>query len=889
MDNFIPKLPERTNDGSFYEELAKSNYLNIKLQNVYKGGVRGYQLFVLRYMAPFTPYDRLFVNHEMGSGKSIIAKELIKMYAKCKLKTLMICPTQMHARIQFGEFYELYKNYLELISFTDIRNNDSKKKIEEKLNSFSLIIIDEIHCVHNKDDQQREKKRNYGSTVFSQYKQMLSFLTKAKLIKNLKIIIMSGTPLSKDLEKFYEILNFILPKEEEITFETNEKELVKKICGRISTYSIPYHKHIEEYIGEQIENYGIYYVNTMSKIQTNLFRTTNKFNSLLYAHHDVETFTRENLKNYSILYYTLLVHLGVFDDADVLGGESTTRRNEAAFFYNKMVESPGNLLLAKILRSFNFTLVEPYMIDKLLDVVEKDICSEQKSRFVVISSLPNTINQDAQIHKVLNIFNHKNNRYGKYLKLIIGSEKISIGYNLINARQMHILVQGTISEINQAIYRVLRGTSNFSNETEKYIRIYRHVIFENDQRKYYMKKIKDQVLADKKMGFVRNLLTKYSIEKQIEIQLKKRKTVDQDFTFLVDSYSLAKKEIYIILCKLLFMKIKSIYLGDLKKKYISPEIGLNEFYNSICNFIIEKQLFFNVYTGEKMLINVFDDILYFYDSSTSLKSFFSILLFYKLQINQQTTPEDVCNFHKYFSNFILENDIKNSKKYYEYQLEINNLENKILRERNSGELQIDDYENFSLDEENNIYHNLNFNIGKDHNQIELKKNTIGLKVLQTNENEWKDFVIEGNLSQNVVKKLSKKRKITLLDDDDDDEDYNIRFKVKKYCPSTNPANIKLRFFRNQKYLGDQQSSTLPVHIRKNEKGLEINGRDKIRKFLEILEDASPTAVAILCEKFECEKDNVQKVIEENLYYALEKEEYDLFFEIQNIVNSNFIK
>lgn len=185
----------------------------------------------------------------------------------------------------------------------------------------------------------------------------------------------------------------------------------------------------------------------------------------------------EFLKEHSILYYNVLVEMGDIVDAAVVAPEEIPQRQrEAVFFYNDVVQGTANKLFSLILKAYGYSqLYEKQRIESLYaDVVAGNEATKGK-RFAVISSNFGSTS-DLDIDNIMHIFAHPNNKNGEYLRVIVGSKKLAFGYNLINGRQAHVVLQWNAPLMNQAIARLLRETSHFADTSERYVRVYRHFV-----------------------------------------------------------------------------------------------------------------------------------------------------------------------------------------------------------------------------------------------------------------------------------------------------------------------------------------------------------------------------------------------------------------------------
>jgi len=178
----------------------------------------------------------------------------------------------------------------------------------------------------------------------------------------------------------------------------------------------------------------------------------------------------EFLSEHSILYWSILNEMGIFgiNVNNQLSEIDCNVHNEAVFFFNDKVQHIGNKLFTAILKLYGFK--------QIINIGDEESYFKKKElRFAIISTnFGSTTSND--IDKIVKIFSDPRNRYGEYLRLILGSEKMAYGYNLINGRQIHSVLQWNSSIMEQAEYRIMRGKTNFEDPKDSYVKIYRHFI-----------------------------------------------------------------------------------------------------------------------------------------------------------------------------------------------------------------------------------------------------------------------------------------------------------------------------------------------------------------------------------------------------------------------------
>lgn len=179
----------------------------------------------------------------------------------------------------------------------------------------------------------------------------------------------------------------------------------------------------------------------------------------------------ENLRKYSAKFATIIEML-----------LDPNRKKEKAFIFLDVVNGSGGVLsLALILKLWGFSWINSAKeMKKYTKSSEtKDLSIEEKSsnNFTIITSEKETIYSASDINKIMKIYNRPDNRYGKYIRIIIGSKTISQGYTLKDTRQGHLVsAPWNLSSTDQAMGRIFRvGSHENLPKNERYINWYRHV------------------------------------------------------------------------------------------------------------------------------------------------------------------------------------------------------------------------------------------------------------------------------------------------------------------------------------------------------------------------------------------------------------------------------
>lgn len=459
---------------------------------------------------------------------------------------------------------ELYANdpkLSDILSYLSSERNVAYftfSKVKEKdFERANLVIIDEVHALHLKKKTETtaattRKKR--GIEKRDLYREFQENITKYILPnKRKRLLLMTGTPITDSFTKIFEIMDLMLEPHLRFNntpvdfFDTNntltpvaKKLIADRFRGRVSSVQMVFAQIPEKVMGgyyNYAKNTTVNKVNHPTTSRTKVvldlmpregyqakmfLRSWRKElgrleedalfvfpDKLVYSdvitESDVSVFLKPEFKdlrqklgdptflyNHGILYHSVLEAMGTWDPDD------SPRRKEAVFFFNTTVKSTGNKLFSLILSANKYIRLDD------MDLVRQEVVSNRLSneshayrRFIVASS---KFGVSRDFNEAVQIFSHKNNREGKFLRLIIGSEIASHGYNLVNGRQVHTVIQWADTVVRQATARVLRGKTYFSGE-DATVKIYNHMVGVEG-------------VVDKKLPFCRRLIS--SETKQVQ-------------------------------------------------------------------------------------------------------------------------------------------------------------------------------------------------------------------------------------------------------------------------------------------------------------------------------------------------------------------------------------
>ena len=479
-------------DPAFQQQLFnKEEFYDKKLQKDLEppsGGLLNHQAIISRFVSPHTMYDELLVYHEMGTGKTLVAfasaEKLRHRYRRAyvlsrgpdlliSLMKNLITYSNNYAqpRKEFSraEMAKITADFYEFKTF-DAFAKDAKLRSDEsilKLYSNCVFILDEIHNI----------KTDESAMIYSQMKRVLH------LVNNRKILALSGTPMTDDVTELPYIMNLLLPSDEEmptgrdfsdrfinkktgglrntvalkkylrgrvsflraaegvpVIFETNP--ILPRSAGNIPQFNLFATEMSEVQSGvysaafrldTQSEKRGIY----NNARQANLCVMPNgTFGSQAEQYYnnglskEVKTVFRNirGLREYSCKYASVIQN--ILDNPD-----------KNIYIYCNIINGSGANLFARILELYGYQRYKRGAIDNAFPA----------RRYILLTS------ETSNINNLLEYFNHPRNATGQYCNIVIGSKKISEGFNFRNVQIIHLLTLfWNNTETSQAIFRARR-------------------------------------------------------------------------------------------------------------------------------------------------------------------------------------------------------------------------------------------------------------------------------------------------------------------------------------------------------------------------------------------------------------------------------------------------
>lgn len=554
IENFFPKYPNifkfedpRLNpyQGQPFSDaiVTKKEFESLKLPRFEKLAIRGtgeqynHQKIISRFMSSVTPYNELLLFHEMGTGKTCTAIAAIEQlrYEKNKhINGAIVCAKGTGLLNNFSQ--ELLfsctdgryipDNYDKLSDLERIHRTRKITSVFYRFNTFetfakeiakmpdealaqrysnTIFVIDEVHNLREKDEVVRKDDdvRNFlvnkrAPEPLDIYKQ---FHRLFHVVKESKILLMSGTVMKDDPAEFASVMNLILPLDNQFPvdkdftktyFNPNGtiradmiENMVSKTKGRISYLKATTSDVRKVFEGRRIGDleHFIVFPDTMSDFQSRAYAEayekdrsdrsifinsrqaslfvfpngsygTDGFNKYIVkgrptaAHRKKQkaftyTLSRELVRAVNKNLSNLAQYSSKFAETiRIILDEPKTK----ALVYCEYVNGSGCILFAKILEQFGFTQAR----------------GDERSTGRRYALLTHQTTSQKSVQQIINRFNKDDNLDGDYISVIIGSKIISEGFTFKNIRKEFIFTpHWNYSETAQVIARGWRlGSHN---------------------------------------------------------------------------------------------------------------------------------------------------------------------------------------------------------------------------------------------------------------------------------------------------------------------------------------------------------------------------------------------------------------------------------------------
>lgn len=566
IKDFLPIYPEIYNNDNFYEAVyRKLEFYDEKLPRIEelkqeKGFLFRIQKIIARYLSSHTLYKGILILHYMGTGKSctaVAAAEQIRYEDTFKFTGVIYlapgrglldnfaqeitlkCTDGRYIPERFEDaktirekmrlirasikpFYSLitYRRFAKGVMRMKRQGNTLEEIYKRVIERFSnkIFILDEVHNLRPKLNATQDEK-----TTYEEIKNV------CRLVKNSKIILMSGTPMKDTPDEIASILNLILPNElptgqqftrEYLTETHGVLDINKDKVNDLKSYfkgHVSYLKAMEsdvkkEYIGQSNVGKLKYFkvdLDIMSPFQSQIYNQafntdtsekgiyTNSRQACLFVFPDGSYGSKGFKKNvietkhtgmrqdprtgkYPITYSYKLQR----DVIQALKGsnmeETLNNIDKHSSKYGKIIRQILNATDKCVLVYSEFVSGSGSIIfSKLLELVGfSNATGGEQNEGLRYAILTNKTASSMKIAKIQNRFNRPDNLYGKYIKVIIGSAVITEGFSFRNVQEEHIITPfWNYTPLEQFLTRGLRVDSHrdlLETGVEPIVRMYQH-------------------------------------------------------------------------------------------------------------------------------------------------------------------------------------------------------------------------------------------------------------------------------------------------------------------------------------------------------------------------------------------------------------------------------
>ena len=325
--DFLPIYPD-TNDNNFNMDIyRKKEFYDEKIPKIEKppekaGTLLKGQTIVSRFLSSYTPYNGILLKWDLGTGKTCASVGAIEkimsekstftgalifargetLLENYKNEIIFRCtPGQYIPNIykdltpgqQVARKNKALKEYYDFFTFESFSNNEIENHTDEYIiekYSNKIIVIDEVHNIRLQDKSNKRKDVKTKKKHISIYNNFYRFL---HLLKNCKIILMSGTPIKDNIGEIASVMNLLLPEKEKLStdkefikeyfeienkvykMKEDKKDKFKKIIkGRISYLESTPSEVKKQFAGESIGTLKHFkvYPDIMREFQSNIYK-----------------------------------------------------------------------------------------------------------------------------------------------------------------------------------------------------------------------------------------------------------------------------------------------------------------------------------------------------------------------------------------------------------------------------------------------------------------------------------------------------------------------------------------------------------------------------------------------------------------------------------------
>ena len=325
--DFLPIYPDIKSDNFNMDIFRKKEFYDEKLSKIEKppekpGTLLKGQTIISRFLSSYTPYNGILIKWDLGTGKtcaSVGAIEKIKseknsftgalifargetLLENYKNEIIFRCTSGQYIPYNYKDLTpgeqvarknKALKEYYDFFTFESFSNNEVENNTDQYLiekYSNKIIVIDEVHNIRLQDKSNKRKEKEKKKKHISIYNNFYRFL---HLLKNCKIILMSGTPIKDNISEIASVMNLILPEKEKLPtdrefikeyfeledkvykMKEDKKDKFKKIIrGRISYLESTPSEVRKQFAGESIGTLKHFkvYPDIMREFQSNVYK-----------------------------------------------------------------------------------------------------------------------------------------------------------------------------------------------------------------------------------------------------------------------------------------------------------------------------------------------------------------------------------------------------------------------------------------------------------------------------------------------------------------------------------------------------------------------------------------------------------------------------------------
>ena len=532
ITDFLPIYPEINEPNFSFDIYRKKEFYNERLSRTEPvPKIPGQQLknqkIMARYISSRTPYDKILVVNEMGTGKTCLTTgiiEQIKNENSAFQKALILARgdaiinnfkneivfkctpgqyipdnydslTALERTHRINKSLEQFYEFRTFVTFAKFVEKSSRESLKDSYDN-SIIVIDEVHNL-------RLQEKEEGVNV---YKNIWNFL---HLVKNCKIVLLSGTPMKDSPEEISSIMNLILPPDQNLptgqefinTFmDTNETGRMRVKKDMIPALKQAFKGKLSYLLAMKSEIPMIYQGTTLTHMNDTLqeFKVEPDVMSPFQAEVYTEAYNDDiNSEKKGIYSSSRQATLFVFPDRSygekgfnkyidkrtnpktkkiifnlninmkkLFSGDNNNKLEMLSRFSSKYTISIANILEARNNNKSVFVYCEfvqgsgAILFASILEqfgftqATGNEGNNSFSPRYAIITNLTSTA---TKTKKLIDRFNQPDNATGQVINVIIGSKVISEGFSLQNVQVVEVLTpHWNYSEIAQAISRGYR-------------------------------------------------------------------------------------------------------------------------------------------------------------------------------------------------------------------------------------------------------------------------------------------------------------------------------------------------------------------------------------------------------------------------------------------------